>query len=419
MSAQIGGTLITWLLPWHGDATRTFGPCIVTAEIPFAERTVPTTLSTLLSHLLLSDRYSLALNASLFDHVLTALVHIVLRYGLSHVLLSLPLTWLLARGLRLPHSLTFCVVSVISFLGHLLLIVQAVFIVPQSVVEVTGVKQSPAQTSSPLMALVALFLYWAVLLLVCLWLVSRASTTRADKSRVTRVRKWYHVLSLAMFLPPLLLTTSHALDASHVLVIHALLLVAYPLVLGLGALVEYLRMHHLVFGDEISARFAPLLTNIDRAGPITYSHLALIGGLLGPVTLSHVLTDSLQLSLVSPRVTARVLTAGLLVLDVADTAASWFGSKYGNVLWSHVLSTRARLCAPLTPQRKSLEGSCAALLALVSVDHVLSSLVTCAWSTNHVLVPALLAVFTEAFTTQIDNLVLPAVYWTLLVATSP
>jgi hypothetical protein len=31
----------------------------------------------------------------------------------------------------------------------------------------------------------------------------------------------------------------------------------------------------------------------------------------------------------------------------------------------------------------------------------------------------MLAVFTEALTTQIDNLVLPAVYWTLLVATSP
>lgn len=404
--AQLGGTLITWLWCWH-DTPHSLGPCTVVTDQPFTERIVTTTMSAIFGSLL-TAQYPLSLNETLFDHVLSALVSVILRYGLSHVLLSLSVTWLLAR--HVSHSHAFIAVSIISFLGHLLLIGRAVFLAPLSVIEVTGVKQSPPQSTSPLTALVALFLYWAVLLLICIWLVSRASPS-TDRSRVTRVRKWYHVLSLLMFWPPLLLTTSHVLSASHVLVIHALLLVAYPLVLGLGTLVEYLRVHHLLFGDLISAHFDPLLTDTDRAGPIVYSHLALIGGLLGPVTLSHVLTGSLQLSLVSAAATARVLTAGLLVLDVADTAASWFGSKYGRVRWSHVLSTRA-LCAPLSPQRKSLEGSFAALLALVSVDHVMCALV--GGTVDHVLVSAVLVVFTEAITTQIDNLVLPLLYWTLL-----
>jgi dolichol kinase len=153
--------------------------------------------------------------------------------------------------------------------------------------------------------------------------------------------------------------------------------------------------------------------------------LALIGGLLTPVTLNHVLTGTLRLSLVSPRVTLRTLTAGLVVLDVADTAASWFGSQFGHVLWRHVLSTRA--CAPLAPHRKSLAGTCAALLATLLADHVLTALVAhdhvLSWShvreSTHVLVPALFAVLCEALTTQIDNLVLPLLYWTLLVASSP
>ncbi len=99
------------------------------------------------------------------------------------------------------------------------------------------------------------------------------------------------------------------------------------------------------------------------------------------------------------------LLSGVLSLGVGDTAASLIGSRYGSHHW------------PGTS--KTIEGTCAAVISQLITTVVLT---TCAHVHFTRLAGILAAIITtsllEAFTSQIDNVVLPVFMHTLLVSLS-
>lgn len=170
------------------------------------------------------------------------------------------------------------------------------------------------------------------------------------------------------------------------------------------------------------------------SGTLLVSHFSLLTGMAVPVWLSTVTStpatsrrDTSDLSKLTGRetmpgeelhsidiVTALPLTAfaGIMILGIADSAASAIGKKYG----------RHRICQGT---KKTIEGTLGAtlltllgwaLLAIVFQSHMSNS-VTAAWDGTvgaKLLISTLLSCLLEASTTQLDNIFMPLHYLAML-----
>ena len=168
------------------------------------------------------------------------------------------------------------------------------------------------------------------------------------------------------------------------------------------------------------------------SGLLLVSHFSLLTGMAVPVWLSTVTTtptttrrdmtdlvqltgrDPIQLEPSNSSVTALPLTAfaGIMILGIADSAASAIGKKYG----------KHRICVGTS---KTLEGTLGAtlltllgwaLLAIVFQSNMSNS-VTAAWDGTvgaKLLISTLLSCLLEASTTQLDNIFMPLHYLAML-----
>ncbi|XP_014772611.1 dolichol kinase [Octopus bimaculoides] len=195
------------------------------------------------------------------------------------------------------------------------------------------------------------------------------------------VRKYFHVIMVAVYLPGLLLE---------------------PMMLALAAwcafallfLLEQFRMYKIPpLSSSLESSLSLFLDEKD-SGPLLVSHIYLLVGFSVPVWLStaagHSRTPEDYVS----------CFAGLLTLGVGDTAASVVGIRYG----------KTKLPGN---SRKSVEGTLASIVAQIMGVGCLNYFVSVPL-TPRILFTLSSASFYEAFTDQIDNLTLPLFTYSLL-----
>jgi dolichol kinase len=204
--------------------------------------------------------------------------------------------------------------------------------------------------------------YWAVMLVLLL----PASPT--SSAPVVVARKWFHLIAIILFAPPTYYQPQF-------------LSLAYAIALCVLMVVEHCRSQ-LPMMEFYYSRYLDI--DKDSTDRVVISHMSLIVGCAIPCWMSLITGKESILLL-------RLF--GILVLGVGDSMAALVGTQYGKTKWG---------------RRRSVEGSVAMWISMGGV--------CCRWGLQ---LDGWVAVVTfttilEAFTCQIDNLVLPLAGATIL-----
>ncbi|KAL0870432.1 hypothetical protein ABMA27_005433 [Loxostege sticticalis] len=213
--------------------------------------------------------------------------------------------------------------------------------------------------------------FWLVLLLLSVTVLTMRTQLAVKASTVTR--KSFHILASAVFLSGILLDVN-------------LMLLASGIGFGLLILVEALRKSNI---EPISsALHSAFLVYSDEkdSGTFAMTPIYLYVGLACPLALSPQLKGR-ELELLS----------GVLSIGVGDTAASWFGSKYGFNKWSS--------------GNRTYEGTAFNILSQIATVYalLLFELLDTKYALLRTAFAATITGLVEAKTNQVDNLVLPLV----------
>ncbi|XP_046357154.2 dolichol kinase-like isoform X2 [Haliotis rufescens] len=211
---------------------------------------------------------------------------------------------------------------------------------------------------------VSLLLYWLVCSVVAAVLsLYQGSSAKGD----TITRKSFHLVIVAVYIPGLLVDAEFLHLAS----------------VCAGAF--------LLLLEVIDSSFKMFVDDKDE-GPVILTHIYLLVGLSLPLWISSIRPVNGALL---------PMYSGVISLGVGDTAASVGGVLLGQHKWPE--------------SNKSLEGTalCAISQALVMACLTLSGGVSSPLSLSLVL-PVILSSLYEAFTLQVDNLVLPLLTYSLL-----
>lgn len=205
----------------------------------------------------------------------------------------------------------------------------------------------------------------------------------------TRVRKIFHVLIICVFIPGLIYQCT-------------LLFAASVLAFAGFIVLETLRLIQLPPFHAALQRAVETFVDEQDSGAVAFTPIYLLAGCALPIWIHPAPcdpTDSAGLDLVQ-------LLAGILSVGFGDMAASVVGSKFGRTKWPGG-GTR----------KKSVEGTVANVLVQVAVVGVLYLGKFIALSpTRTAIIGAAILVnsLVEAFTDQVDNLVLPLVTFSIL-----
>ena len=240
--------------------------------------------------------------------------------------------------------------------------------------------------------------YWLLCLAVLLPLSPRPSSSRLPK---TVMRKYYHLLALLLFLP------STLLDA-------AFTSVAVAAAFALFLLLEYCRLQQMTpLSSAISAFVLPYLDARD-AGAVILTHSYLLTGCALPAALHCCLLSTYSSS--SSSLPVLPALAGVYVLGAGDAMASVVGVYAGRTRWEGKKGKGGR----------TVEGTAGGVLSMLLLHVTVVWAVGLqremggvggwlSWCAATVCVGLL-----EAWTTQIDNLMLPLFYYAAwLLACSP
>lgn len=222
---------------------------------------------------------------------------------------------------------------------------------------------------------VQLFAFWLFLLMISVFLVLTRTKSAVKVNTVTR--KSFHLLASLVFMSGIIYDVY-------------LTSLAAGIGLGLLILVEALRKLNITPISEALQSAFDVYSDEKDIGSFAMTPIYLYVGLACPLILVP-----------SYEGTTLELLSGVLTTGVGDTAASWFGSKYGTKKW--------------TNSEKTVEGTIANVLSQVATVYVLHLFGLL--RNNTVLIRTMLAAsissVVEAKTDQVDNLILPLV--TLLV----
>nr|CAD7194842.1 unnamed protein product [Timema douglasi] len=203
---------------------------------------------------------------------------------------------------------------------------------------------------------IVLVVYWIVCSVVAILAVT--TQVKVGEHASTRVRKYFHLLALAVFIPGILLR-------------FCLLYLASGVVLALFVILEVMRVLHMPpLGSVLNEGFTAFVDEKD-CGTLALTPLYLLVGCSLPLWLHPLGQWGPTLHLLS----------GLLAVGVGDTAASVVGSRYGHYNWPGFMEN-------------SLGSFLKTTIAIVGTSLV------------------------EAKTDQVDNLALPLITYILLVAQS-
>ncbi|KAJ8718374.1 hypothetical protein PYW08_002611 [Mythimna loreyi] len=216
-----------------------------------------------------------------------------------------------------------------------------------------------------------LIFFWAVLVGIAVVVVLMRTKLNVKASTVTR--KTFHVLASLVFLTGIVYDIKLMYLATGV-GFAALILVEALRKSGIETISPALQAAFLVYSDE------------KDSGCFAMTPIYLYVGLACPLLLVPI-HSGFELELLS----------GVLSIGVGDTAASWFGSKYGFNKWAD--------------GKKSVEGTVFNILSQVAVVYGLQlfELLDVPKALFRVIVTATISGLVEAKTDQVDNLILPLV----------
>ncbi|XP_006983477.1 dolichol kinase [Peromyscus maniculatus bairdii] len=239
-----------------------------------------------------------------------------------------------------------------------------------------------------------LLAYWSLLATVACMVVlyqnAKRSSSESKKHKApTITRKYFHFIVVATYIPGIIFD-------------RPLLYVAATVCLAVFIFLEYVRYFRIKpLGHTLRSLLSLFLDERD-SGPLILTHIYLLLGMSLPIWLIPrpcIQKDNLG------GARALVPYAGVLAVGVGDTVASIFGSTMGEIRW------------PGT--KKTFEGTMTSIFAqIISValilifDSGVDLNYSYAWILGSISTVSLL----EAYTTQIDNLLLPLYLLILLMA---
>lgn len=225
-------------------------------------------------------------------------------------------------------------------------------------------------------ARVLLMVFWMLCLLFAILKVQ--SQNEYGHKASTRTRKYFHVLMVMVY-------------TSGILVDPLFLYLSSIVALCVFLLLESIRHYRIQpFSQYIQSSFAVFLDEKDN-GSLILTHIYLLIGCSLPLWLCHGVEAVTRVQLLS----------GVLCIGIGDSAASYFGSKFG------------RFKFPDSP--KSVEGTVASIISQLIFLHGLNYLgwiVVTDWFPLYL--PVIIVSVVEALTTQVDNLVLPLLFYALI-----
>ncbi|KAG7477292.1 hypothetical protein MATL_G00092480 [Megalops atlanticus] len=236
-----------------------------------------------------------------------------------------------------------------------------------------------------------LLAYWLLLAALASAVVLHQNYKRASGSKKhqasTVVRKYFHVIVVATFVPGLVYDRQ-------------LLHVAAVACLAAFLLLEYVRYFRIQPLGQLLRQLLTLFLDERDSGPLILTHIYLLMGMSLPVWLfPGPCAPKGSLSGAG----GLVPYAGVLAVGVGDTVASVFGSSMGEIRW------------PGT--KKTMEGTATSIFAqIIAValflifDGAINLNASYAWVVGSIALVSLL----EAYTSQIDNLLLPLYLFILL-----
>ncbi|MBN3299818.1 dolichol kinase [Amia ocellicauda] len=236
-----------------------------------------------------------------------------------------------------------------------------------------------------------LMAYWVLLVALASVVVLHQNYKRSSGSKKhqasTVVRKYFHLIVVATYVPGLIYDRQ-------------LLHVASVACLAVFLLLEYVRYFRIRPLGQLLRKLLTLFLDERDSGPLILTHIYLLLGMSLPIWL---FPGSCAPKGTLPGAGGLVPYAGVLAVGVGDTMASVFGSTLGEIRW------------PGT--KKTMEGTATSIFAqIIAValflifDGSINLNTSYTWIVGSVTLVSLL----EAYTAQIDNLILPLYLFTLL-----
>ncbi|XP_074067091.1 dolichol kinase [Macrotis lagotis] len=230
-----------------------------------------------------------------------------------------------------------------------------------------------------------LLIYWSLLaasacIVVMYQNAKRLSSESKKHQASTITRKYFHFIVVATYIPGLIFD-------------RLLLYVAAVVCLAVFIFLEYIRFFRIKPLGQTLRNLLSLFLDERDSGPLILTHIYLLLGMSLPIWLfprSCVPKGSLG------EVGALVPYAGVLAVGVGDTIAAIFGSTVGEIHWPGTLKTFEGTMTSIFAQIISV-----ALILIFDSRVDLNS--SYAWILGSISIVSLL----EAYTTQIDNLILP------------
>uniref|UniRef100_A0A1A9WJ03 dolichol kinase n=1 Tax=Glossina brevipalpis TaxID=37001 RepID=A0A1A9WJ03_9MUSC len=230
--------------------------------------------------------------------------------------------------------------------------------------------------------------FYAVLLSVAVCAV--AWQLQKSQMASTSIRKIFHILLVLVYMPGILYQCS-------------LLYLAIGVAFALMVIIELLRVLNVPPLGEVLRNAFKCFADEKDAGLIALTPFCLLIGCSLPLWLRPCPCIISGTGTPSSNIQFLSLMAGVLTIGFGDTAASVLGSKYGRIKWKN--------------GSRTLEGSLAFIIATFIPILILNSfsfitLTIPQWFvvTMAVIVSALV----EAHTDQIDNLVLPLIFYIIV-----
>nr|CAG4651243.1 EOG090X0BFL [Simocephalus serrulatus] len=204
--------------------------------------------------------------------------------------------------------------------------------------------------------------------------------------KLTVLRKYFHGVVIAVYLPGIFLDFE-------------LLFVASVIVLAAFILLESIRVYNLEYvGDILNNSMTGFLDEKDQ-GILILTHIYLLVGCSLPIWI-------FPLKAAADAKDYLLLCSGVVSLGIGDTAASIGGTWWGKTKYpGSSKSVEGTLC--------SISAEIFFFFALFYSGALGASSLAVPWS--NFIISAVVSSLVEAYTTQVDNLVLPLVMYILLI----
>ncbi|XP_047316384.1 dolichol kinase EVAN-like isoform X1 [Impatiens glandulifera] len=226
-----------------------------------------------------------------------------------------------------------------------------------------------------------LCVYWVAV--ICVSVVRFYKISKKGTTERILLRKYYHLMAVAMFLPALVFQPKF-LD------------LAFGVALAVFLLLEIIRVWRIWPLGQLVHQFMNAFTDHRDSDVLIISHFSLLLGCALPIWMSFGFND-------------RPLSpfAGILSLGIGDTMASMIGYKYGVLRWSKT-------------GKKTIEGTAAGITSVLAACSVLIPLLATTgyiFTQQHwysLIIAVIISGLLEAYTAQLDNAFIPLVFYSLL-----